>query len=389
MTRRRPAQPVLDDAPGLRQRLRADGTWRVWWEPTAAARKAGAQVIDLSAMRSGDAARTARAEHDKWARVVAGDAPKPQHQGRTITDLILDYQHSLDFTRKPASTRRVYGSDLRAIEGKWGAQPALLFTKPALALWHEALVKDRGETRARAILRMMSILMGHAELRGWRAENTNPCTGLKLRTPVERSRAADWDEFDALIAAARRLRARPVLVALHLAVLAGQRQYDILRTQPDDFYMINAPHMARPVWVWALKQSKRGKVVEVPVHPMAVPPLRLQLMRAPTGPGTLIWDEATGKAFTPDRFAKLWAKVRADAATTMPSVATLQWRDLRRTFGNLSRAGGSSDADTADVLGNTAAKNPKLRRTYMAPQLITTLRAVSAVQRPERKGKTG
>jgi hypothetical protein len=40
-------------------------------------------------------------------------------------------------------------------------------------------------------------------------------------------------------------------------------------------------------------------------------------------------------------------------------------------------------------LGNSAAKNPKLRRTYMAPQLKTTLRAVQAVQRPERKGQTG
>lgn len=389
MTRRRPAQPVLDDAPGLRQRLRADGTWRVWWEPTAAARAVGAKPVDLSAMRPGDAARAATAEQTKWASVVAGDAPKPQHQGRTVNDLILDYQHSRDFTKKPASTRRAYGSDIRAIATKWGAQPVLLFTKPALALWHEALVKDRGETRARAILRMMSILMGHAELRGWRAENTNPCTGLKLGSPVERDRAADWAEFDALVASARRMKARPVLVALHLAVMAGQRQYDILRTKPDDFYPMRLADMARPMWVWSFRQSKRAKVVEVPVHPMAVPPLRLQLMRAPDGPGTLIWDEATGKPFTPDRFAKLWARVRADAAIALPSVATLQWRDLRRTFGNLSRAGGSSDADTADVLGNTAAKNAKLRRTYMAPQLITTLRAVNAVQRPESKGKTG
>lgn len=382
MNRRRPAPPVIDDVKGLRQRMRADGSCRVWWEPTAAQRAAGAQAVELSDQRPGDAARMARAEHVKWARVVAGEAPKPQHQGRTITDLILDYRQSLAFMRKPASTRRVYGSDLKAIAEKWGPQPVLLFTKPALATWHEALVKARGETRARAILRMMSVLMGHAELRGWRAENTNPCTGLNLLTPIERSRTASWAEFDALVASARRMRLRSVRVALHLAVMAGQRQYDILRTAPDDFYTLRVEGMDRPLWVWTFQQSKRGKVVEVPVHPMAVPALRLQLMRSPDGPGTLIWDEVTGKAFTPNRFSQVWAKVRADAAKTCPSVATLQWRDLRRTFGNMSRAGGSSDADTADVLGNTADKNPKLRRTYMAPQLMTTLRAVQAVQRP-------
>ena len=126
----------------------------------------------------------------------------------------------------------------------------------------------------------------------------------------------------------------------------------------------------------------------MPVHDAALPALRLQLMRTAMGPGTLIWDEATGKAFTPDRFGHVWAQIRTEAAKACPSIATLQWRDLRRTFGNLSRAGGASKADTADVLGNTAATDPKLMRTYMAPQLATTLRAVQAVQRPEKpKGR--
>lgn len=386
MTRKPTAlPPVLDAAPGLRQRQRADGSWRVWWEPKGWQRDLGAVVVDLDAAKPGHATREANRLAAHWTRVQRGEAPAQKKSGRSIDDLILDYQNSLAWTKKPASTRRAYGADMKAIAEKWGPQPAALFDMPTVAVWYEALYKAKGVFRSRAILRMFSILMKHAELRGWRAGGSNPCQGIRTETPLERDRSATWAEFDALLAAARRLRARAVVVALYLAIMAGQRQYDILRVKPADFYTVTVPHMTRPLWVWQLVQSKRKRALEVPIHAAAVPALRLQLMRAPQGPGTLIWDEVTGKPFTPRRFFDAWEKVRAEAATALPSAADLQWRDLRRTFSNLSRAGGSSDADTSDVLGNTAAKNPRLRRTYMAPQLATTLRAVEALQRPKEK----
>jgi len=383
--------PVVDAAPGLRQRLRSDGTWRIWWEPTPAMRKAGAKVVEFAADAPGHAVRQARGLHEKWCALLApaaGAQPvakKRMPTARTITDLIADYRAALDFTRKPASTRRVYDADLRAIAGKWGPQPVALFDKPTLARWYETLHAARGVTRSRAILRMMSVLMSHAELRGWRPENSNPCRGLRTETPLERERTASWAEINALLAAARRLRTRAVLTALYLVLLGGQRQYDILRARPGDFYPLQLPGENRPIWVWQLVQSKRKRAIEVAIHTIAVPTLRTQLMRAPDGPGTLIWDEATGKPFTPDSFFRAWEKVRLAAVAAAPSIATLQWRDLRRTFSNLSRAGGSSDADTGDALGNTAAKNPKLRRTYMAPQLATTLRAVTAIVTPKQR----
>lgn len=386
MTRKATTKPpVLDAAPGLRQRQRADGSWRVWWEPNAAQRAVGATVVEFDPAQPGHATRAAQRLADDWARVWRGEAPTQKKSGRSVDDLIQNYRQSLAFTKKPESTRATYGYDLTAIALKWGPQPVALFDKPTLAQWYEALHAAKGVHRSRSILRMMSILMEHAELRGWRAEGTNPCKGIRTETPMERERTASWAEFDALLAAARRLRARAVVVALYLAIMAGQRQYDILRVRPGDFYTVTVPHMTRPLWVWQLVQSKRKRALEVPIHAAAVSALRLQMMRAADGPGTLIWDEVTGKPFTPRRFFDVWEKVRADAATTLPSVASLQWRDLRRTFANLSRAGGSSDADTSDVLGNTAATNARLRRTYMAPQLATTLRAVEALQRPTEK----
>ena len=82
-----------------------------------------------------------------------------------------------------------------------------------------------------------------------------------------------------------------------------------------------------------------------------------------------------------------WDAIRAEAAKTVPSVAGLQWRDLRRTFGNLARRGGASKSDVADVLGNTAAENAELAEVYMAAQLETTARAVGAITRPAKAAK--
>lgn len=73
---------------------------------------------------------------------------------------------------------------------------------------------------------------------------------------------------------------------------------------------------------------------------------------------------------------------KAAVAAGYPAAASLQFRDLRRTFGVLSRAGGASADDTGDVLGNSAATNPRLRQTYMPPSLTTASRAVAAIGRP-------
>jgi integrase len=385
MTRKPARSIILEKTVGLRDRQRADGTWRLWWEPSAVQRAAGAAIVEFDPAKPAHASREAKALNNKWQRVVNGEAIARPAQGRSMNDLILDYRNSLSFKRLAENSRRSYGADLNAIAKKWGPEPAVEFDKPMVALWYEALHEAKGVVRSRAIFRMFSILMNHAELRGWRPENSNPCRALQTETPIERSRAASWAEVDVLIATARRLESWHVLTALYLGIFGGQRQTDVRLARPDDFYRIEGGPAAQSFYVWQLVQSKTKRALEIPIHTEAAPCLRMQLARAGHGPGTLIWDEATGKPFTMRRFYDLWDKVRIEAAKDLPSIATLQLRDLRRSFSNLSRAAGSTDADTGDVLGNTAAKNPKLRRTYMSPQLATAKRAVDILQRPKPK----
>lgn len=380
--------PVLDTGNGLRQRQRADGSWRVWWEPSAALRRAGAQTVELDAGKPGHASRECKRLTDHWTRAARGDA-KPRPSGRLVSDLIADYRASRWFTEKAASTKASYNTDLRAIETKWGTTPVGLIDAPMMDIWYEALLGAKGEYRARALLTMMSILMLHAERRGWRPKGGNPCADLRMHKPKGRRRVGTTAELVALLDAAA---THPMLtLALRLAIYTGQRQTDLLQARPEDFTRADldvAGHAdKRTGYIWSLTRSKRGNAGLIPIiDPELVAALEAAITAAATGPGTLLWNPNTGEPYYKERFFEQWETARAAAAKDQPTVATLQWRDLRRTFANVLRANGVSKDDAGDLIGNTAATNAFLGAVYMAPQLATAMRAVATVTpMPKRK----
>lgn len=383
MARKPDQAPAIEPHDGLRQRQRGDGSWRLWWEPTRRQAAAGAKVVEFSIRTPGLAQREATRLTSEWNARIAGKPMPIAPGGRSVSALIQDYRTSLAWTRLAETTQRAYQSDLVAIDEKWGPQPVSLFDEAMMDLWYESLHSERGVWRAGSILGTMRRLMKHAEKRKWRPRGTNPCREMEIERGKPRRRTGTWEELDAILRASRVLGLRSMRLAILLAVFSGQRQTDLRLARPDAFRPFDLPGGGRPVWVWTLTRNKRGNEGHIPMHPEIVPALRVQLLIVGQGPGTLMWDEATGRAFeTKDQVFKRWETIRNLAAKTQPSVATLQWRDLRRTFGALSRGGGATKSDVADVLGNTADQNPMLTETYMAAQLITSLRATSAIQRP-------
>lgn len=411
MTRRPPsgaAHPPLAAPPAnVRQRRRASGDWRVWWEPTAAARAAGMAPVDLDPADPARALRMARDLNRKAAR--AGKAPKPQPRGRTITDLIDDYQGSPHWTDalRP-KTRESYRRLMSLIDRKWGPTLVADFTRPVMVEWYETLYRASGQWQAVALIRMMSILFDRAERIGWRPENTNPCLRLKARVPAPRRRVASWAEIDALVAAADAADAPSLALAVLLSALQGQRQTDVLGATAGQFQqgrLPGAPETGSPgaaCLVWRLTRSKRSTEGAMVIHPEVEPRLRAALLRARSRAALagrnpdaepVLTDEANeNRRFTDDTWQNRWTALRSAAASRgLPDIATLQFRDLRRTFGVLSRAGGASKGDTGDVLGNSAATDPRLGETYMPASFDTASRAVLAIRRPittdrERKG---
>ena len=373
----------------LRERSRADGTRRLWWEPSAAARAAGFVTVELDANRPTWSRREAKRLNDEVDQTLAADGIRFARRGRTIEDLIEEYRKSQGFLTKAEKTRRSYTKNLKIILEKWGPHPAANFTKPVMFAWYETLVSSRGSHQAVALVRMMSILFSFSERIGWRPDNSNPCLRLGMSVPKGRDRAAAWTEFDALMSAARQLELEHMALGMGLSLLQGQRQTTVLQARRKDFHRVPMPSIDGTVtgeaWVWTFVRSKRQNKGISPIHPELVPLLELVLETAGEPDDPLLTDPRTGKAYTGDRFRKHFAQIRNVATREAPTLDGLQFRDLRRTFGHFSRAGGASKDDTADVLGNSAATDPALAEIYMAPQLATALRAVMAIRRPEEK----
>lgn len=377
------AAPITDKIASLRQRRRADGGWRVWWEPNASARKLGFQPVELNGDRPTWSAREAKRLNDDVDRKRRGDtAPARGSGGRTVDALIADYRHSVAFKELSDATRRSYAINLAVIETKWGPSNVVDFSKPILRTWYETVYSASGPAQALALIRMFSILMSHAEVRGWRAENTNPCFKLKMKAVRKRHRTATWAEFDALVQAAQSLGYHAVACGIVLATLQAQRQTDVINAKVAHFREVEVAGIDAPVMIWELIRSKRENYGVMPIHPEAQPYLRMQLPVEGEDRTYLLIDEATGQPYSGDLFRKRWAAIRSLAAKSVPGLASLQFRDLRRTFGVWSRAGGSTKEDVGDVLGNSAALDPQLGEIYMPPSFHTAARAVASIQRP-------
>lgn len=384
-------KPPFDKLPrglGLRQRQRADGRWRVWWEPNSTERAQGAEPVELDA----DRATWSKREATRLKAQASGDAaPTPTGSGgRTVEALANAFQTSPRFRKnlRPA-TKAGYLADFRVIIEKWGNQPVAAFSKPVIYAWWETL-DARAPTYAGKLIRSFSVLFTHAEKLGWRPENSNPCAKLGMQGATRRKRHASWAEIDALLTTAETMGLHNMAAAISLAVLTGQRESDIALAALDGFTTSNTLQMdGAPALVWDLRRSKRGNLGAIPVHPEAAARVRILIDAAPAGQTALLRDEPTGKPYTPDLFRKRWAAIRARAAITRPSLLApnLQFRDLRRTFGILARAGGATREDAADVLGNSADVDAGLGEVYMPSQTETALRAVMAIRRPPEARK--
>jgi integrase len=389
---RKPRPPIGNAPRGMRQRLRRDGSWRIWWEPRAEQRTLGFEAVELDAQRldwSRKEAARLTAQADK-ARASGVKDQGPRKTGRCMSDLIASYRQTSHFrVTLAAATRDSYAKLLLQIDDKWGAQRVAAFDKATVSAWYETLYEHKSARMAQALIRMLSILFEHGERLGWRPENSNPCLRLRLVTPKPRSRSASWPEVDALLAAADACGLPSIGLAIRLSLFQGQRQTDIMKATRGEFklMMIAAPGETngRPEWVWHLTRSKKGNDGILALHSEVIPLLRRVLADPRPDDAALLLDDRIGRAYDTHLFAKRWAEVRALAAQDLPGLAKLHFRDLRRTFGVMARAAGASRADAADVLGNTAATNDVLNATYMPPSYHTAARAISAIKRPEQK----
>ncbi|MEO0680476.1 MAG: hypothetical protein AAF192_08685 [Pseudomonadota bacterium] len=411
MTRKpkRSEPPLRDDQrpPGVRQRwLVKAKRWRVWWEPTRAVAKLGFKPVDLDADRPHMAIKRGKQLNRLVEDRIAGRAPDlPGARGRTLDDAIAAYQASPHWRDGLAeATRRDYRKGFRILAERWGATPLAYFRRGVVREYWETAYEKRGPRMAQALIRHLSILLGYAVQREW--IDANPANGVRMTTPPPRDRVVDWQEYDALLAAGRNTDNHGMVLAIKMAFVTGQRQTDILQAAASDFAMIEDWRLdgtARPAagdetfsLSWGLHRSKTGRSDWLRLHAEVADDVAeaVQARIDAGNPHGAIVRGLGGRAFTADGFRANFTRLRARAASRVPSVATLMFRDLRRSASTHARDGGADMRDTADMLGNDAAVNPRLSRTYVPPSSAAANRAIGALRRPEpiaprgRRGNT-
>lgn len=379
----KPRAPIRKaDAPaGLRQRFRKrSASWRVWWEPRAEAKAAGFKPQELDAERISWSIQQAKLLNRDVDRALGRAMPGKSAKAKasyaapkdTFRALVQAYTKSPDWDNLRPATQHDYRGAFNILNRKWGSYRVASFTKPVVYEYYETLYAMGKKHQAVALIRKMSLLFSYAEKKGWR--EGNPALRIGAKQPPPRERIASWPEIEALLDAAKPWPSMACAIAL--AVFMGQRQKDLREAKRKDF--------ANDVWKFV--RSKRGNQGALAVHPEVLPFLE-KAMQGHEGADALLVSEVTNRPYSIDHFGKVWARVRESAAMEMPEVASLQFRDLRRTFGHYARMGGAGTRDVGDALGNNAYSDPRISGTYMPQNFQSASNAVLAVQRPKPEEK--
>ena len=397
MARRKP--PISKPAPGLRQRWRArTEDWRIWWEPSAAQRATGLKPIVLDADRlawsNKEAAKLSRQAETALQRrnPVARRNSNPSRNSIDALVTAFLVPNNRRFHKNSAAHKKNVRYDIDRILDRWSGTAVRSMTKPVIYTWYETLYADHGARMSQRLVGTLSTLLSYAALKGM--VDVNPVIRMGMETPTPRARLITWAEYDELDAAADRLSLPSMRLALSLAMFMGQRGTDCWNVTAGDFALHAIDKDQDPVLCWRLVRSKdrKQKLNYLRVHPEVQPLVDAALARvaAADWPGApipndahLVIQDISGNPMNEHYFQKSIAKIRAEAATRLPSVATIQFRDLRRTFSNNARHAGMASDDVDDALGNTAGSDPNLRQVYMPASDERAASAILAVQRPK------
>lgn len=333
---------------------------RWYWQPSSKLRQLGWRPQRLDATTLAEAMPLAdklNAELDTWRAQQADGTAKKRHPAGSVAAMITAYQASKWW---PAGerTRKDYRLYLTQIASWAGDMPARAITPRAVQAFHSAMAsRSEGKGRARrtihtparaaAAVRVLSALLSAGRRLGFVDQNAALRAGVKVerqREPVLWSRA----QLDHLVATADAMGWHSQGTAMVLNFWCGQRQADILALPP---YRLETGAIV-------LKQGKTGRKVSLPVHlvPELVARLEAQRQRSGTLASTthLLLHETTGRPWQSYTFTHAFADIRAEAAKTMPSCATLQWMELRHTAVTMLKAAGLDALAISSITGHTA-----------------------------------
>lgn len=283
--------------------------------------------------------------------VLAGypDAPRPvpveRHALAKIADLDARHEHWRLYQQAIADTRADPIFSLAAEEGEDGV------TDPLYEVYR-ILKRRAGVAQAAGVMAVVGVWLGWCRARKSRRIH-NWAAEVSRETPRGRIRVLSWPELSCLIRTADDMGwhsiADGTVMGLDLSWSQADRlQLEWPRVKVDDNGRLRAWTRSQLTDGPEVEREGRAKTGRVGGTPfLKIGRERIEQIAArhrlrDAHPTHVLWCETTSAPWLADHYRKIFAKVRARAAVTMPSLADVKDQDLRDTAITLCRAAGLS-----------------------------------------------
>lgn len=332
----------------------ADGTWRFYWQPSAALAAAGWRTRRLDDNRGAaiGEADALNGQVDAW-RAGTGAAPAAPDlpPANTVRALIHGYKQTRHWLDLDPNSRRSYGHNLKIIEAWIGDDDPREIEASDVQDFYEAM-RGATPTKAVAVVRMTRIVwnvgLRHnlAGLHRGRDENPAEKPGLSLKRATE---PMIWPREAAgiYIAAADALGLHSVGDMVAIGEWLGHYASDLIALRREHYRD----------GVFRFHRAKTGAYVPVPHSPNVAARVEAALARQEKRgivSDHLILNEATGRPYADENaFGKKFRLVRAAVAETHPALGALWFMWLRHTAIVRMAEAGCIDAQIGSVTGHS------------------------------------
>lgn len=325
-----------------------DGTCRYYWQ------RKGFPSKPLPAKK---------AERVRIAERLNADADREIKEGRpgplfgTIAWAVDSYRQG-DYSKKSASTRRVYEPWMLAIASECGADSCERLTRGYIRRILDGIDAKSRQGHCAAVLKAVCEI-------AWEYEfiDSNPCHRLNIAGSGKRDTLWEIEEIQTFLGVCS---SGPIYLGVVLLTFTAQRPNDVLKMRWSQ-YDGNTIQ---------LRQQKTGKLVWVPCHR----DLRAVLDKSKTeANGLTMVSGGSGRPMTYAAWSKRFREVRNKAG-----LEHLQARDLRRTAMVRMAEAGANLVDIAAVSGHDIETTKQILEHYI-PR--TAKMAKAAIHRWEEAKK--
>ena len=328
-----------------------DGSYRYYWQPSPTLKDAGWKQMRLADQEHEAIAQAEGVNRhvDEW-RAGQKDSPDTSLPG-SVNALIDLYKGSKKWLKLADKTQKDYGYNLEIIKQWAGDMPLSAVTSKSVQVLYDTIASTKPR-KAHLLVAVIRLLFSFAEQQRLIPQGSNPASKIDMEYKAAKGKLWTPQAVAHMVQTADDMGYHSIGTAIMINEWTGQRLGDVLALTMDDYSQgeIN------------LTQNKTGAEVEglcideIPELKSRIEAQIKQNRQRTKATDAMIQQDsgrAEGKPYKADHFGHCFSSIREQAATTMPQVADLIFKDLRHTAVTRLAESGATVPEIAAVTGHT------------------------------------